>query len=475
MTAIGAYAVDPTKCFPIPVDPKKGRVKFDIGGNETLCRVDQTYELEKSLKGRVTLPKRAELEDSRVLIKRSSDDIENHIDRRVAFFFQQLICCYDAPFYFEIGHTDAQGPSAPRLKLEVKAGGKQLPFNSAHSATIPLLYAYPRKEWEACEEGRGPKPKGFCYLKGSDYYRNSNSTVEMPKLINAADMVLDGTRDMENRLRHKAIALINRAAKGETSPENGLKLFLRKMSGVLRDVIKDQGTSVDSKRVLRRYLQLVGDIRGKKDLVDCLLTVNLSGESAALRKTLLKKRYGMILRSQEVQSIVSKKMATVKADMIVGRPPSNFDKVFKARLMEKGSPLDRQVMTKMFHLSMEQLQSQVEQACIKKPAQALVDKHPREIKRLLRDLRAECRGLDSEELTYRSEVLWTIRNSRGWSQQVMAANYQNIFPHSATSQSTICRLEREYKPIGQHISGELAEVFSVDRGLFLLSLFNSPS
>ncbi len=116
--------------------------------------------------------------------------IEDHIERRVAIFFQQLVLCYGTKLHFEIGDTLHQGKSATALYLKDQNGKceKLSVRNAAHSSTIPCLIASDLKAWTQHKQHGQKEPQGFVYIKNSGIYNNATATMEMSRNINEAEI-----------------------------------------------------------------------------------------------------------------------------------------------------------------------------------------------------------------------------------------------------------------------------------------------
>lgn len=87
------------------------------------------------------------------LIEKYRDLIGEHVSRRIAFFFQQLICCFQTKLHFEIGQVVSQGSSAKKVTLtDQNLTNLEFERNAAHSSTLPCLLAYDLEEWELYQE-----------------------------------------------------------------------------------------------------------------------------------------------------------------------------------------------------------------------------------------------------------------------------------------------------------------------------------
>lgn len=143
------------------------------------------------------------------MVSKYQVDIQEHIRRRIAIFWHQLVACYGTKLHLEVDYTMDQGESAKKLK--VIFSGKEETFvkrNAAHSATFPSLKACSQKEWDKYKRGEIDKPTMFSFLKGSDLYNLANSVIIMIEDINLADLQIDGHHH-DSTFSKKALYLLN--------------------------------------------------------------------------------------------------------------------------------------------------------------------------------------------------------------------------------------------------------------------------
>jgi hypothetical protein len=431
------YARQPANLF-IVQGQAGPREKFEHPLNETSSIGDTVFaEMRKKRAEPADL---AQLKRADHLIDSSEEMIIDHIDKRIALFFQQLIVCYKVPFVFEMGVTQHQAPSAPTLTKT--AGGEtiKVPFNSAHSATIPCLYAYHKSDhdkWLANPQAH-PKPTAFVYLKGSDTYKSHNATIELIKVVNSADISLDGTSQSADQLRIKSIALINQAAKGLLTPQEGLKQFLLEAKRILESRTESPGVKPEIRKILAIYLERVEtalDEINDESYFDQLINVTINHEpteAAKLRKLIYARRFKIIRESQETQSVIAKKIAVLSAEILgVRRRPANFNSVLKKKI-----------------LSLAQITHNL-QGKPHKPAQTLIDsqQHRQKFDVLMRDIRAECRSLTRCEYSYRADVTRDLRYHKRWRQVDLVREYRKVYADGPMSQPTVSRLENTIKVI----------------------------
>lgn len=199
--------------------------------------------------------------------------MRQHLDRRLSNLFIQLVVCYQTGLHLEIGATMHQSEPATHLYLNNRQ--KICNRNSAHSSTIPCLYAYPDKPWQEFLSGRSGKPEGHVYLEGSECYRRQNATMVMPDKVNLADMEIDGS-PIKWILREKAIEVLNEASASNICPQSGLKKFAK----CFQDAVADRKGHADDpevKSVLEFYHDNLPGLRETLEIpatFDMLLGLN---------------------------------------------------------------------------------------------------------------------------------------------------------------------------------------------------------
>lgn len=479
--AVCSYAQHPNNLFLVN-GPIVRRDKYTLALNETSSVTDRIFD-DLRKKRNLTPAEFAKLKSPEKLIEDSEEMIKDHIDKRIALFFQQLIVTYNVPFHFEMGDTQHQAPSAPTLTKKKNNETVKVPFNSAHSATIPCLYAYHKKDWDkwVADPQNNQKPTPFVYLKGSDTYNEHNSTLGLIKLVNSADISLDGTSQSTDQLRVKSIDIIQRSAKGEISPRKGLKEFLQEAQRVLNERIASPGVKAEIKQILRIYLERVENAIDESEddtFFDELINLkidNESDEAAKLRKLIYRRRFSIIRESQEAQSVIARKIHEVAVSIIgINRKPANFDMVMKKKVLSLCTDQEKRQLAVFFGVSLDQitqdLQGKRYQTAENKIEQV---QHRQKFVTLMRDIRAQCRSLKRSELMYRANVTRDLRTNKGWRQKDLVTQYRAVHADGPMSQPTVSRLENTIKPIERQLAHRLAGIFEVDPGFFFPAIFTS--
>lgn len=290
------------------------------------------------------------------LIEKYRDLICEHVSRRIAFFFQQLICCFQTKLHFEIGHVVSQGSSAKKVILtDQNLASLEFERNAAHSSTLPCLLAYDLEEWKLHQAKKIKLPKGCIFLKGTDSYRLWNSTINMPRWVNMVDLQIDGT-SRDQKLRYKTLQLINAAAQGEIDPEEGLELFIQ----LCIDQVKLSYKAV-TQLMYRKILNLykyelestqVSFNHNRSIWLEALLSIRILDEPS--RKIIYQIRYQAVRDAQLGQAELMRKIDLVKHKILSSykKKPSYFEAAFRSLLIaETYTQRNRQRLEKMYNFS----------------------------------------------------------------------------------------------------------------------------
>ncbi|MBS0626564.1 MAG: helix-turn-helix transcriptional regulator [Verrucomicrobia bacterium] len=460
-----------------PLPPPKGpRDKFAHRLNETTSLVDHVFGAK--------IPKEIAAPTPKQLVDFYIEPLTHHVEKRVALFFQQLVACYETKLHFEIGDTLDQAESAPALKNH--AGQKIATRNAAHSSTIPCLIAYRQDEWEAWAGNRRQEPpQGFVYLKGSDLYRNSNATIDMPRDINEADIAIDGKAN-ESALRQKSLALLNRCGQGETTPEEGLKEFIQILSAEVAKK-KNLANKEGVKRALELYKEALRQISEAIDVDGTIfeqwldLQVDSTDDSARVRRTIYHIRYDAIRQNHLSQTEILDKIEQVKNE-IFGRMKQErgryayMEDAFRhvlADSVEKDA--DRLRLLKLYQLPFEGYDLRPngrKMQLYSKTKTRMLQEVSEKIAPLIKEVCRMMERMRHAEVSKRASITRVLRHAKGWRQIDLSAKIKELFPTLPSSQPTISRVETGIRVIDSDYAGKLSQVFKVDAGLFMPHFFN---
>jgi len=462
-----------------PLDPqaKVKRDQYLLRDNETISVDDRVFG--KSIKTE-TQKETQEMVDPRKLISKYEDMIDDHIERRVAVIFQQLVVCYKTGLHFEIGDTRHQGESATALQLIDHNGEKSklCVRNAAHSSTIPCIIAYENIEWKKHVIERAPKPQGFVYIKGASIYNAANSTLAMHRDINEADIKIDA------HLRKYTLELLNKCSQGDTEPINAFKIFLEKAIEETKSKEKAAKTIgiVTALEFFEVSLEgIVDELKEDPKFFEKMLGIQIDENktSARVRREIYNLRYKAIRDHQLDEAKIIAKVEGVAQKILekIGkvRKPIYFKKALFCLLREEiPTDKDRLRLDKLFSSAQGYYYSETTKtANTLSSTKALLKKEVLdEIKALAQYFAKEMQNMKLDETLKRGLITRTLRGIKDWTQKELAQKIKEMFPTTAASQSTISRIENNGKRVGVGYAQELAEVFAVDVALFVFSFFN---
>ncbi len=469
---------------------EKGRDQYSHALAETASLTDRVFEdtasLQKLTFEDFTYPNNLEVDE--ILTKEEITDeyremMEEHVERRIQFFFQQLITCYQTKLHFESVGASDQAQSAKTIYFKVDQELVEFTArHAAHSSTSPRLIAYDQKEWEEYKAGKRDKPKGFVFLKGSDYYRTQQATINMPRWINDADSAIDG-KPVESKLRQKTEDLVNLAAQGKINPEEGVSQFIKEALAQIEKEeqrVKNKGDHPEVAHVLRYYktffLQFQEEVSQDPTFLEKFLNIRFkSASDDPSKRVILNIRYAAIRNVQINQAKLIQKVEKVRQEILGRRrKPNFFDAAFKTTLVEAAkTPENRHRLEKLLNFSPDQFTAQYEQRNITMFRNTKLGLAPfaEKIAFVANDILHDMRHLQTEEATLRGRVTRELRWMKGWSQKELGDRIARVFTRAACSQSTISRIENNQKLVTPQIAEELSQVFDVDPGLFIPHFF----
>lgn len=435
---------------------KVSREQFPVILNETPSLMDFVFLGE--IKTYSVLPCVEEI------IEKYRDLIFEHVSRRVDFFFQQIICCFQTKLHFEIGHVVSQGASAKKMVItDENLASLEFERNAAHSSTLPCLLAY--EEWDLYQE----KSKGWVFLKGTDSYRLWNSTINMPRWINMVDLQIDGgSRD--RKLRYKTLHLLNAAAQGEIDPEEGLERFIAFAIEQVESSCK-VATQPMYVKILRLYQYelesiQVGFNHNRSMWLESLLSIKVSDEPS--RKLIYQIRYQAVRDAQVGQAELIQKIDLVKKKISGKRKPAYFEAAFRSLLIaETYTQRNRQRLEKLYNFSYFDFKARLsgtrldifDHTKIK-----LAEKYRPQIIALSAEIIRDMQELRKKEALQRSQITKLLRCAKKWTQKQLGQEL-------SVSQSAISRIENCHTLIGLPLAEKLSAVFQVDIGLFMPHFF----
>ncbi len=301
--------------------------------------------------------------DPRAVIHEYRKMMKEHVERRILFFFQQTIVCYQTKLHFESVGAQDQADSADAIFT--KTGNQHTKYskrNAAHSAGNPCIVAYDPVQWKEYQDGKRTKPDGYVYLKGSDVYRAANSTMSMPRWMNEADREID-EKTTHSLLRQKGEDILNRVAHGALTPDEGMLEYIdvalfevqaakRRLAQARKD--EEEQLVLD---YYERYLTKIKRVITQDPLfLEKFLGLMMgdANQDQASRKLIFQMRYAAIRGCQVNQAALMQKIEGVRKQILAqyGRKPDNFNAAFKMIVIEQArTDDDRKRLEKLLNFS----------------------------------------------------------------------------------------------------------------------------
>lgn len=412
--------------------------------------------------------------------------IREHIERRILFFFQQMIVCHQTKLHFESVGALHQGASASAITMNVKGRQKKYAVRqAAHSCGNPCLVAYDNAQWQQYQKGIIAKPQGFVFLEGTDFYRINNSTMNMPKWINDADREID-EKTTYSKLRAKGEAIINRDSQGLVTPDEGMIEYIQAaLDEVDAAQLRLSKLEKDSEvqEVLTYYKKYLKKIQRTVEedplFLEKFLNLKLGDatQNEKSKRLILQMRYAAIRNCQINQAALIQKIEGLRQKVLTqltkenrNRKPDNFDAAFRAVLIEHAQTNeDRQRLEKLLNFSPFNFEAQLQKAPKKKyfNTKTSVATHSVQINLIAKEILEDMNKLRTREMVERGQTIKELRWMKNWTQKELGEEIKLAFPLAAASQSTISRIENKKKLVTQQIATEFSKVFGVDPGLFM--------
>ncbi len=277
----------------------KDRESYDHRLNETYS-LSQNPEILRLLNPLTQAQLRAIRDTPNALVDLHHELIQQHIFRRCAVFFQQLVSVYGSRLHFE-AETGAKRQPESAKALNIK-GIKLCSQQAAHSSTLPALWAFENQAQVGVVPGR-------YFLDGSDVDRLVNSAIDLPVEVNQADSKIDGHG--AEPLRERAKNLINRTSQMELTPEEALRQFLDQALERVQFHLDQPDINPKVRSALEHFQQNFqlyrNQIDGEPRFFEQLLefTVDPTGDMAAIRSDLRKARFSALQQKYRCQTEIS--------------------------------------------------------------------------------------------------------------------------------------------------------------------------
>lgn len=428
--------------------------------------------------------------------------IREHFQRRVDLFLMQLLNCNGTHLHFEVGPTQHQAQSSKSLYVQFmgekhkvcERGPEQPTHDAAHSSTFPCLIAYDNEEWEKYEKDDKNKPMGIYFLQHSDLYKATNSTCNLPRLVNHADIAVDG-RKHNSDFSNRALLYINQVSKGEMSIKSALPKFLEalriQINGQIR-VAKDLGVKA-ALCIYQDELEAVEKEFTSDDQETWILSkadvlTNREQSTNGLRAQMLRLRSQAILRNMrgqtalmaDVNKLAQKILKEIKQRKQTKqekepKAPNYFSEAFRLCIIDAmTNDEDKIRMKKIFSLNVPEAiktrKTGIDNTKQEIKEAAVINSIDR-IKNLAKKLSLHMHALRTEEMLHRGDAMRALRVGRKWSQEKLGRRLERRFPSQFSSQSTMSRTERGERLMDNELARQLSETFRVPKELLLPQVF----
>ena len=183
---------------PHPVATGKRKRRHKLPPHASIAVTETSYT---DLKMTAADGKRRKFVEDRILGRRA----EIHLQQKMRLISTKAALCYGSGKDYEIGYTDAQGPSAKKLVVRFEGANYAEPMAAVHSDALPVL-----------------KVGDEIAFKNSTVYYNGNATRPLPKnYINDIDSMIENRCGKKERYREKAIKILESAITQTNNPFSG--------------------------------------------------------------------------------------------------------------------------------------------------------------------------------------------------------------------------------------------------------------
>lgn len=424
----------------------------------------------------------------RIQIEVHKERVIDHFHGRIQLFFNHLITCWNTPFEYSIQGANEQFGKGNNITLRTLSGEVvEYQTRAAHISTLPGLLA----------KTRGKDEGWFVYLKGSYTSNQHNATTEFDTCLNKTDSLVDGTANEKDKLRYKAVQLINQVAARTLMVKTAMEQYITDLIKVCGTRAAKIGVQDIRYEILVIYLsEALGvqeAMRTNPAYFDTLVGVHLEGDpqESRLRSVVFAQRFKLIQATQLIESQIACVILNANNAM-TGKKTSSLAKVdahLRYLLLKASEGHHRTCLSRLFCVSIEQLMATQAAAKPLKQSSAFENQHGEDISKLSRELRVYMRQINQLEMLHRSEILRAIRSVRGWTQRETANRYKLLFPNDSMSPSTYHRFESFALPNTKAVyltpestrkktmpfssAEKFAITFGIDLGLLLPNLISS--
>lgn len=489
--------------------------KWEVGDNMAPSIRDALFPDEREKKPKGTLTIKIENEHNavkytdalaRVALNRQA--LVEHSEERIQAFLMQIIDCYDTDLHFTVGETQDQTKSMPAVKFALKAGvptpanyDPTMKFESAHHGTLPCIYAYPREawtQWKTAAAGNAAhpgKPLPKVYFKYSDTYYLNNACTGLSKVINQGENnYLDGKASELNvefgpasppdrmLLREFTIDLLNRAARKEIDPLQGLALFMEKF----QCIVKRNAAALpegETKQTFVAWNQELEALQAKYKGNYKWFVARLMGryiprpdrDAINIEEIVFPRHCKLIQKKDLSQSQTAAKVDALGQRILAAanktgkKSVQTFDKALKwAILTHSSQDATLKKYFQRFYACNGQSQLELENE-IKNPARQLMasPQAQEKIEAFLKEFKGLVHNYKIVESHFQSHLLEKIRKTRHLSLRKFAELHNQKFPEAQRLNHTqLRRIESGCVPVTPEMAERYAKILDVHKRVF---------
>ncbi|MBA3957981.1 MAG: helix-turn-helix transcriptional regulator [Parachlamydiaceae bacterium] len=463
----------------IKTDGKRDKYKHEL--NQTASLTDTVFGTVIKAK---TEAERKQYKDPVYLINQYEEAIEEHVDARVGAFLQQLVSCFGTRLHFSVGPTLDQAESAKTLKLQYKGKEADLTIrNAAHSSTFPCLLACSGSDWEEYQNGDedAQEPESVVFLKGSGVYDTANTTRDLPRAVNEADIALDGSQH-NSPFSQKALELLNEVSYGKITLASAMRKFVNAALNQIETAIPQKREGVKrSLEIFKEYLiGLKKEMADNDEWVFTQLNLDLDKHPATedLKKMMLRVRAKAIRTNMQTQSNINTKISKVYATYLktLARKPPQVEAAFRASLIDSLTvKADKLRVQKLLGFPLEFFKERLtkrQKNLFNSAMEKLNEGFSKEIKSLAKDVTTSMRSARTAEQKARGDAVRSLRFGKKWTQVELGKRLKKKYPNEPASGPTISRSETGVRDIDLALATKFSEVFKIPPGLLVAQNFS---
>jgi len=436
--------------------PKKGKKRKRLPENRSNTVTDTSYTQLSSPS--MTPTKKRRFVEERI----SEEEIETHLEHKMNQTASTAAACFQTYKTYEIGFTDAQGPSATKLIVPVDGANYKEAMQAVHSAALPVLNA----------EDEIPFYNSFLY-------NNNNATRALPKIFNDADSLIEGKKGQIDKYRERALVIINDLSYTRRNFSKGIKLFHREYEKVIDEILEflaidTKPRTLALKKVLLLFkthihqrLEKLGDYQFEDKILGLPST---SGMAKQEQRECYAARCALIRKRIELESSVHKDISPLRTK-VVGRKqkPHCFEEMLPLFIM-KHAKSDQELieLQKFFSSSKEHLED-LAQNSLKKAADLIAAKEPeceKEIDAFLMQFDAMLSLREKVEIKYQGKILDIAMRENKFTCTTLVEKYNNTYPETPIDEAFLQEFIDGKQGMGKTQIQQFASILKIESKFF---------